>query len=137
METISISRFCRSEGNLKKRFEERKKRRKAKLSRRHRRSMPQGPNADRRRRSPSIVRRPTARLSVKIPSHRSSPLSPTSCEIFDPNERPPARRPYLPPPPPPPPYKLERGRGSYIWAWGLVKRHRFVFGGDKTTSFHF
>ena len=101
METISIQQFCRSEGNLKKRFEEGKKRRKANLSCRRRRSVPQGSNTDRRRRSPSTVRRPTARLSVQIPSHRPPPLSPASCEIFDPNEWPPARRPCLPPSPRP------------------------------------
>ena len=96
------------------------KRRKANPSRRRCRSMPQGRFADRRRRSPSTVRRTTPRLSVQIPNHRLPPLAPTSCEIFDPNERPSARRPC-----------------SFIWAWELVKQHRFVSGGDKTMSFQF
>ena len=33
--------------------------------------------------------------------------------------------------------KLERGTETSIWAWGLPKRRRFVYGGDKTTSFYF
>ena len=123
---ISISRFCRSEGNLKKRFEERKKRRKANLS--HHRSVPQGCFEGRRRRPPSTVRVNTTRLSVQIPSHRPPSLALKSCELFDPNERPPVR-------PPPANWNDEQrplfGHGG--WRNDIV----LSLDRDKTTSFHF
>ena len=106
--------------NLKKRFEERKKRRKANLSRRRRRSVGRL-NISRLRQAVVSLRRiavavrwPTARLSVQIPSHRLPSLASTSCEIFDPNERPPAKP--APLSSPPPCCKLERGTCSSIWA---------------------
>ena len=140
---ISISRFCRSEGNLKKRFEERKKRRKANLS--HHRSVPQGCFAGRRRRPPSTVRVNTTRLSVQIPSHRPPSLALKSCELFDPNERPPVR------PPPPPPLQtgtmnrdlylgMGAGETTSFCLWTETKLRRFIFIyflkiHNKTTSF--